>query len=181
MLAYDGSWIASFRSCCADSRSASTSKNKVMSSHLEVILLHSNLLAQFSMLLILEFSRDMEPEVATALEDIYRQGVCDNSDTASNSQPGSGAEAGRYSSRARDTGIQLAAADNEEYEFEKRRAIEKYFGEKDKRRLLGVFLSRTSSPATIFFSAAIMHDLCRFKHAVGSLNDKFLDSYYNQI
>jgi len=47
-----------------------------------------------------------------------------------------------YSSRARDTGIQLAAADTAtdkwtEYQNEKRRAMEKYASEKHKRRIFG--------------------------------------------
>lgn len=51
-----------------------------------------------------------------------------------------------YSSRARDTGIQLAAADTAtdkwtEYQNEKRRAMEKYATEKQKRRIFGALHS----------------------------------------
>jgi hypothetical protein len=49
-------------------------------------------------------------------------------------------DAAVYSGRARDTGMLLAeAGDNEDYELERRRAIEKFFPEKEKRRLLGEY------------------------------------------
>ena len=44
-----------------------------------------------------------------------------------------------YSSRARDTGMLLADGEigSEQHQMEKRRAIEKFYKEKQKRRLLG--------------------------------------------
>jgi hypothetical protein len=64
-----------------------------------------------------------------------------------------------YSSRARDTGIHLAAADTAtdrwtEYENEKRRALEKYATEKQKRRLFGEIslVTRALDASSIIFS-----------------------------
>ena len=86
-------------------------------------------------------SRSQE-DTAAAIIESERPGVLQPSDGASTS----------YSSRARDTGIQLAAADTAtdrwtEHQNEKRRAMEKYATEKQKRRIFGKnSLLRTCAP-----------------------------------
>ncbi len=81
-------------------------------------------------------SRSQE-DTAAAIIEAERPGVLEPSEGASTS----------YSSRARDTGIQLAAADTStdrwtEYQNEKRRAMEKYATEKQKRRIFGKHSSK---------------------------------------
>ncbi|BDA40994.1 ATP-dependent zinc metalloprotease FTSH, chloroplastic [Coccomyxa sp. Obi] len=71
-----------------------------------------------------------QEDTAAAIIEAERPGVLEPSEGASTS----------YSSRVRDTGIQLAAADTStdrwtEYQNEKRRAMEKYATEKQKRRI----------------------------------------------
>ena len=67
-------------------------------------------------------------------------------------------------SRANDTGILLADGDigSEQYKAEKRRAIEKFYKEKQKRRLLGAQQCRNMQPRGLPYSAVntcltIMH------------------------